>query len=165
MVLVALSVAGYYFYIFSHNQHMNDNEDMRNKLSAEEYHVMYEKGTEKPFSSALNDEHRKGTYVTADTGLPVYRSEDKFDSGTGWPSFTKPIEENVELREDNSIFTKRIEVVSKDTGAHWGHVFDDLPATWPRQAGGPPPDGKRYCMNGVALRFVPDEEGTKNTDQ
>lgn len=123
--------------------------DVRSKLSPEAYRVMYEKDTEAPFSSVLNAEYRKGTYVTADTGLPVYRSEDKFDSGTGWPSFVKHIEGSVELREDNSLFSKRTEVVSKDSGAHLGHVFDDGPADR---------GGRRYCMNGLALRFIPDEK-------
>ena len=129
----------------------NDNfqfADTTQKISPEAHAVMFKKGTEAPFSSPLYTEPRQGTYVTADTGLPVYRSEHKYDSGTGWPSFTKPIEGNIELREDNSIFSRRTEVISKDTGAHLGHVFDDGPS----EAG-----GKRYCMNGVALKFVPDE--------
>ena len=83
-----------------------------------------------------------------DTGLPVFRSEAKYESGSGWPSFYEPIAENVELKEDTSFFMKRVEVVSKDSGAHLGHVFDD----------GPDPTGKRFCMNGVALKFIPDEE-------
>lgn len=133
---------------------MNDNfptatSDVRTALSTEAYRVMYEQSTEPAFSSPLYTEHRKGTYVTADTGLPVYRSEDKYDSGTGWPSFTKPIDGSVLLRDDNSLFARRTEVISKDTGAHLGHVFDDGPAD---------KGGKRYCMNGVALRFVPDDE-------
>ena len=123
--------------------------DARSTLSPEAYHVMYEQSTEVAFSSPLYTEQRTGTYVTADTGLPVYRSEDKYDSGTGWPSFTKPIDGSVELREDNTLFAKRTEVISKDTGAHLGHVFDDGPAD---------KGGKRYCMNGVALRFIPDEQ-------
>lgn len=109
---------------------------------------MFEKGTERPFSSPLNEEKRSGTYVSADTGLPLFRSEDKFDSGTGWPSFVKPIEGAVVLKEDNSLFMRRIEVVTADTGAHLGHVFDDGPADR---------GGKRYCINGLALRFLPDE--------
>lgn len=125
--------------------------NLRQILSPEAYLVMYEKGTEPAFSSSLYAEERKGTYVTADTGLPVYRSEDKYDSGTGWPSFARPIAGAVELREDSSLFAKRTEVIAKDTGAHLGHVFDDGPSDR---------GGKRYCMNGVALRFVPDTGST-----
>lgn len=121
---------------------------MKAKLSPEAYYVMYQSGTEAPFSSPLNDEHRMGTFVSADSGLPLFRTEDKFDSGTGWPSFTKPInKESVILKEDELLRVKRTEVLTADTHAHLGHVFDD----------GPPPLGKRWCMNGVALRFIPDE--------
>lgn len=123
-------------------------QSMKSQLSSEAYHIMFEKGTERPFSSPLNEEKRSGTYVSADTGLPLFRSEDKFDSGTGWPSFVKPIEGAVVLKEDNSLFMRRIEVVTADTGAHLGHVFDDGPADR---------GGKRYCINGLALRFLPDE--------
>ena len=121
----------------------------RSELPREVYFIMYEKGTERPFSSPLNEEKRKGTYVSADTGLPLFRSEDKYDSGTGWPSFVRPIDGAVELKEDNTFFTKRVEVVSRDTGAHLGHVFNDGPIDR---------GGMRYCMNGLALVFVPDEE-------
>ncbi len=120
---------------------------VKNKLSPEAYNVMYQAGTERPFSSPLDFETRKGTYVSADTDLPLFRSEDKYDSGTGWPSFTKPISpEAVMLKEDHLLGTLRTEVLTSDTHAHLGHVFDD----------GPPPLGKRWCMNGVALRFIPD---------
>lgn len=123
---------------------------MGKDLDPEVKKIIYEKGTEKPFSSPLYEENRKGTYVSADTGEPLFRSEDKFDSGTGWPSFTKPIDENaVVLKEDNSLLMNRVEVLTSDTGAHLGHVFDD----GPKDKG-----GKRYCMNGLALKFIPDQE-------
>ncbi len=130
------------------NREDEDKALLKSQPTPDVYRVMHEGGTEAPFTSPLNTEKRKGTFVTADTKLPVYRSEDKFDSGTGWPSFTKPIEGSIELREDKSLFSVRTEVVSIDTGAHLGHVFDDGPSDL---------GGKRYCMNGAALLFIPDE--------
>lgn len=125
-----------------------DELEWRNTLSPEAYAILREGATEKPYSSPLNDEKRPGTYVAADTGEPLFRSEDKFDSGTGWPSFTRPIRPDAVIeRPDNSLFTERTEVLST-AGGHLGHVFND----------GPAPTGLRYCMNGAALRFIPDEK-------
>ena len=128
----------------------SQDEVWKEKLTPEQYHVLREGGTDMPIAhlEMLNN-HEKGTYVTADCGEPVFRSEQKFDSGTGWPSFWAPIDDGaVELREDNSFGTKRIEVLGKKCGGHLGHVFDD----------GPEPTGKRYCINASALKFIPDEK-------
>lgn len=115
-------------------------------LTPLEYHVVREQGTETPFTSALDHETRPGTYYSL-CGIPLFRSEQKYDSGTGWPSFWAPIDPDaLTLVTDGGIFGERIEVRDAGCDGHLGHVFDD----------GPAPTGKRYCMNGAALRFVPD---------
>ena len=123
------------------------DEEWRRRLTPEHLRVLCKHGTECAGSSPLDRESRTGTFECAGCDLAVYRSADKFDSGTGWPSFTRPIEGAVGTSEDKSWFTTRTEVHCRRCGGHLGHVFDD----------GPKPAGLRYCMNGVAMKFAPAE--------
>ena len=119
--------------------------EWRAKLSDAAYRVLREADTERAGSSPLNDEHRKGSFLCAGCDLPLFASETKFDSGTGWPSFYQPLAGAVGTKDDSSLFATRTEVHCRRCGGHLGHVFDD----------GPKPTGLRYCMNGVALKFLP----------
>ena len=115
-------------------------------LTPNQYFIMVESGTEPPFNNAYHDNHQKGVYVSAATGDVLFTSDDKFDSGTGWPSFVKPVDpKKIEIVLDNSGGMERDEVIERSTGLHLGHVFDDGPADR---------GGKRYCMNSGALKFI-----------
>ena len=119
--------------------------DLRSRLTAEQYHVTQEEGTEPPFRNDLWNNKHAGIYVDVVSGEPLFSSLDKYDSGTGWPSFSKPLEpENVVTRTDFKLILPRTEVRSKLAGSHLGHVFND----------GPAPTGLRFCMNSAAMRFV-----------
>lgn len=124
---------------------VRSEDEWRERLTPAQFKVLREHGTERAGSSPLDHEHRPGTFLCAGCALPVYTSATKFDSGTGWPSFYAPIENAVGTSEDRSFFITRTEVHCRRCGGHLGHVFED----------GPPPTGLRYCMNGVALKFVP----------
>ncbi|MBP2677599.1 MAG: methionine-R-sulfoxide reductase [Deltaproteobacteria bacterium] len=120
-------------------------EEWKKVLTPEQYHILREKGTERAFTGKYDKHHEHGVYRCAACGLDLYRSEEKYDSGTGWPSFTAPVAaENILTRPDNSFFSQRTEVLCARCGGHLGHVFDD----------GPKPTGKRHCMNSAALQFA-----------
>ena len=114
-------------------------------LPADRFGILFDEETERAGTSPLNEEHRAGTYLCAACFLPLFDAQDKFSSGTGWPSFSRPLEGRLETKPDHRLFTPRTEYHCVRCGGHQGHVFDD----------GPPPTGKRWCNNGLALIFVP----------
>jgi peptide-methionine (R)-S-oxide reductase len=132
-------------YIMS-DEVVKTKEEWKKLLTPEQFHVLREKGTERAFTGKYATSHEHGIYRCAGCGLDLFKSEDKFESGTGWPSFTAPIaKENIKTEVDKGFFTTRTEVLCRRCGGHLGHVFDD----------GPKPTGLRYCMNSAALQFVP----------
>ena len=155
VVIVGSILFGYAQEQKKESEKMNPNKavpsdaELRSRLTKDQYRVTRECGTETPFQNAYWDNHKAGIYVDLITGEPLFSSLDKFDSGTGWPSFTKPIsKEHVVEKRDSSYGMERTEVRSSKSNSHLGHVFED----------GPAPTGERYCVNSAALRFVPVEK-------
>jgi len=123
-----------------------EEQEWKEKLTEEQYHVLRSKGTERPFTGKYWNNKEKGVYYCAGCGTPLFDSESKFESGCGWPSFTAPItDSNINEAQDNSLSMRRTEVLCSKCGGHLGHVFDD----------GPKPNGLRYCMNSISLDFKP----------
>lgn len=130
----------------NHEFEIQKNEDeWRSALTPEQFSVLRQHGTERARTSPLDKEYSNGTYLCAGCDLPLFTSDTKFDSGTGWPSFFKPIDGAIETTTDRSLFMTRVETHCHRCGGHLGHVFED----------GPKPTGQRYCMNGAALKFIP----------
>lgn len=124
-------------------------QEWQETLTPEQFRVLRKHGTERAGTSPLDKNYDEGTYLCAGCGQPLFPSDTKFNSGTGWPSFYEPLEDAVETRVDRSLFMTRTEVHCSRCGGHLGHVFND----------GPKPTGQRYCMNGVSLEFTPEKEG------